>query len=170
MHTLWTSSRCSIKPLAFSRSLKIIVTITLYISKKRIHISVKHLRWSILWKKYKIPKTNIFRRSASRTLSDAQNGGFYNFFAKHYILDVWQAFSGAAHGWGGGAQICHTYPAIMKLGTVIPCLRIIQKIYESRDTPLDFCWHQYFFNENQQILEYQKIQKDCVLIHNFLFF
>ena len=29
--------------------------------------------------------------------------------------------------------ICHTYPAMMKLGTVIPYLKKIQKIYESRD-------------------------------------
>ena len=56
---------------------------------------------------------------------------------------------GAAHGWGGGSgrgggkdplsKICHTYPPMMKLGTVIPCLKKIQKIYESCDTPPDFC-------------------------------
>ena len=32
-------------------------------------------------------------------------------------------------------KICHTYPIIMKLDTVIPDLKAIQKIYESRDTP-----------------------------------
>ena len=32
------------------------------------------------------------------------------------------------------------------------------KIYESRDTPPDFCWHQHFFTGNQQILLYQEIQ------------
>ena len=36
-------------------------------------------------------------------------------------------------------KICHTYPTIMKLGTVIPYLKKIQKIYESRDTHPDFC-------------------------------
>ena len=53
---------------------------------------------------------------------------------------------GAAHGWGGGGpkrppppKICHTYPTVMKLGTVIPYPKKIQKIYESRDTPLEFC-------------------------------
>ena len=54
---------------------------------------------------------------------------------------------GAGHGWrgGGGAKssplpkICHTYPTMMKLGTVIPYLKKIQKIYESSDTPPDFC-------------------------------
>ena len=55
-------------------------------------------------------------------------------------------FFGAAHecGVGGGAKspilhkICHAYPAIMKLGTVIPYLKKVQKIYEPRDTPLEF--------------------------------
>ena len=47
---------------------------------------------------------------------------------------------GAAHGWGGAQKpplpkICHTYPTIMKRGTVTPYLKKIQKIYESRDTP-----------------------------------
>ena len=32
-----------------------------------------------------------------------------------------------------------TYPTMMKLGTVIPYPKKIQKIYESRDTPLEFC-------------------------------
>ena len=56
---------------------------------------------------------------------------------------------GTAHGWGVGKEsslpkICHTYPTMMKLGTVIPYLKKIQKIYESRDTPPDFGWHQHF--------------------------
>ena len=51
---------------------------------------------------------------------------------------------GAAHGFGGKKapplyKMCHTYPTKMKLGTVIPYLKKIQKIYESRDTPLEFC-------------------------------
>ena len=31
-----------------------------------------------------------------------------------------------------------TYPAMMKLGTVIAYLKNIQKLYKSRDTPLEF--------------------------------
>ena len=51
---------------------------------------------------------------------------------------------GAAHGWEWVSKrprpkICHTYPTMMKLGTVIPYPKKIQKIYESRDTPLEFC-------------------------------
>ena len=49
---------------------------------------------------------------------------------------------------GGGKKapplpkICHTYPTMMKLGTVIFYLKKIQKVYESCGTPPDFCWHQ----------------------------
>ena len=45
-------------------------------------------------------------------------------------------------GWGPKrpalSRICHTYATTMKLGTVIPHLKKIQKIYESRDTPFKF--------------------------------
>ena len=54
-------------------------------------------------------------------------------------------FFGAAHGWGLGPRraplpkICHTFPTVMKRGTVIPYPKKIEKMYESRDTPLEFC-------------------------------
>ena len=55
-------------------------------------------------------------------------------------------FFGDAHGCGRGVpkrphllKTCHTYPTMMKLGTVTSYLKKIQKIYESRDTPLEFC-------------------------------
>ena len=50
---------------------------------------------------------------------------------------------GAGGGRGGKkvslSKICHTYPALMKLGTVIPYLKKIQKRHKSRDIPLHFC-------------------------------
>ena len=58
---------------------------------------------------------------------------------------------GAAHGCvgrGGGKgaakkaslpKICYTYPTMMKLGRVLPYLKKIQNIYESRDTHPVFC-------------------------------
>ena len=52
--------------------------------------------------------------------------------------------------------ICHTHPTLMKLSTVIPYLKKIQKIHKSHDTPLDS--YQHFFTENQQFLVYQEIQ------------
>ena len=36
-------------------------------------------------------------------------------------------------------KICHRYPIMMKLNPVILYPKKIQKIYESRDTPLEFC-------------------------------
>ena len=73
------------------------------------------------------------------------------------------AFFGTTHGCGEQKspplrKICYTYPAMMKLGTLIPQLKKVQKIHKSRDTSLKFCWHQYFFTGNQQILLYQEIQ------------
>ena len=51
----------------------------------------------------------------------------------------------AAHGWppkkaqkGPLPKICHTYPTMMKLGTILPYIKEIHKIYKSRDTPLEF--------------------------------
>ena len=42
--------------------------------------------------------------------------------------------------------------------TVIPDLKKIQKLYKSRDTSFEFCWHQHFFTRNQQILLHQELQ------------
>ena len=50
-----------------------------------------------------------------------------------------------AHGCGRAKKICdlpkicHTYPTMMKLGTVIAYPKKIHEIYKSRDTPPDFC-------------------------------
>ena len=56
-----------------------------------------------------------------------------------------QEFSGLLTDGGGGGckksplpKICHTYPKMMKLATVIPYLKKIQKIYESQAQPLSF--------------------------------
>ena len=69
---------------------------------------------------------------------------------------------GDAHGWrcqkGPLPKICDTYPTMMKLDTVIPYLKKIQKIYKLRDTTLGFCWYQHFCIGNQQFLLYQEIQ------------
>ena len=52
-------------------------------------------------------------------------------------------------GWGTDGRvknsslpkIYHTYPAMIKLGTVIPYLRKFQKIYEPRDTLVEYSLH-----------------------------
>ena len=52
-------------------------------------------------------------------------------------------FFGATYGWGAKRgpfpKICHTYPTMIKLGKVIPHLKKIQKMYESRLTAREFC-------------------------------
>ena len=48
-------------------------------------------------------------------------------------------FGAATDAVTGLPKICHTYPAMIKLDTVIPNLKKIQKIYESRDTQPEFC-------------------------------
>ena len=35
-------------------------------------------------------------------------------------------------------KICNIYPTMIKLGTVVPYLKKIQKIHKSLDTPLEF--------------------------------
>ena len=50
-----------------------------------------------------------------------------------------ESLSGLLTDGRGLPKICHTYPTMMKLGTVIPYLKKIQKIYQSRDTPPEFC-------------------------------
>ena len=69
-------------------------------------------------------------------------------------------------------KIFPTYPARMEPGTVIPQLKKIQKVYESCDTLLEFCCHQYFFTKNHQILLYQEIRKQTAfwyIISNSVF-
>ena len=53
-------------------------------------------------------------------------------------------FFEVAHGWGQGGKkdpfpkICHTYPRMMKLGTVIPYPKKIKKNMNDV-TPREFC-------------------------------
>ena len=97
-----------------------------------------------------------------------------NFF--HPLNPIQDGLFRSCSRMGGGAKwppfpkICHTYPTMMKLGTVISYPKKIQQIYESRDTPLEFCWHQHFFTRNHQILLSRNTDMDCILIHNFYLF
>ena len=63
---------------------------------------------------------------------------------------------GAAH-WQKGPfpKICHPYPTIMKLGTVIPYLKKYMNHVTHTLTSADIS---ICFNGNQQILLYQQIQ------------
>ena len=81
-----------------------------------------------------------------------------NIFSINHILDG--SFGAAPESWCKNThlhKICHIYPTMIKLSTVIPYLTKIQSIYKLRDTPIKFCWYQYFFTKNQQLLLYQEI-------------
>ena len=79
----------------------------------------------------------------------------------------------AAYGWWGAKRpplpkICHTHPTMIKLGTVIPCLKKIQKIYESRDTPSEFCISALFHRKSANFVISRNTDIECILLHNFL--
>ena len=61
-----------------------------------------------------------------------------------------EAAHGLMGGGGGGGQKRAPPQKMMTLGTVIPYPKKIQTICKSRDTPLEFWWHQHFFTENQE--------------------
>ena len=72
----------------------------------------------------------------------------YGYLLILFRMDIF----GTAHGWGGRKKApflktCDTYPAMMKLGTLMPYLEKIQKICKSRDATPEFCWHQHFFHQ-----------------------
>ena len=77
-------------------------------------------------------------------------------------------FFWVAHGWGGEKRpplpkIGHTYSTTIKLETFIPYLKKIQKIYESGDTPLEFCYPiSYWKSGNFAISRNTDI--DCILM------
>ena len=77
----------------------------------------------------------------------------HTFWAKKPLLTLFRmTLSGAAHGWGRAkrlpiSKISHTYPIFIKLATVIPYLKKIQKPHKSRDKSLYICWYQHFSPE-----------------------
>ena len=88
-----------------------------------------------------------------------------------FIILFRMSLFGAATDGGGTKiplpKICHIYPTMMKLGTVIPYLKNIQKIYKSCETPLKSCWHLHFFTGNWHFLLYQEIQMSIAFWYIF---
>ena len=95
--------------------------------------------------KFSIDLKNMKQSFMSRHIFGTIKEQIFNFIQDGY-------FRGGS--WIGGPKrptlpkICHTYPTMMKLDTVITYLQKIQKKYESRDTTPEFCWHQHFFTGN----------------------
>ena len=67
------------------------------------------------------------------------------FLIAFFVIAIQMGFWGAAHKCvcGGRGQkspfpkICHTYPTMMKLGTVIPFHRKLANFVKSRNTDID---------------------------------
>ena len=92
-------------------------------------------------------------------------------FSEFFVLTLFGiGFFGAAHGWGEERgkktlllNICHTYPAMMKLGTVIPYLKEIKKMYESRNTSLELT-SGFFYRKSQYFTIPKNTDIDWILI------
>ena len=80
-------------------------------------------------------------------------------------IGIFEAAQGGVEQKGSLPKICHTYLTVMKLGTVIPYLKKTQKIYESRDTPLDLCWNQLFYCKIANFVISENTDIDCILVH-----
>ena len=62
------------------------------------------------------------------------------------------------------------YLTMMKLDTVVPYLKKINKIFKSRDIPHELCLHQHFspgISNFCYIKKYLYIERDYILIHSF---
>ena len=74
-------------------------------------------------------------------ISGKSSKQYYFKFPDKYFFRM--GLFGVAHGSGCKNahlhKICHTYPTMMKLSTVISYLTKIQNIYKSLDTPIKFC-------------------------------
>ena len=71
------------------------------------------------------------------------------------------SFFGAAQGWVG---LCYTYPTMMKLGTIIPYLKKIQKLYELRDTSMECFFSISGFIKNFTKTFYKSFRKTCMIL------
>ena len=74
-------------------------------------------------------------------------------------------FRGCSRIWGGrqkGPPSLKSVTNILQWWTVIPYLKKIPKIYESRDTPLEFCWHSNF---SPKISKFCYIKKCMCRLH-----
>ena len=95
-------------------------------------------------------KVNVLFSYSDSVSRPQQSKVSFHIVITHQPYSGW-AFSGLLMDRGKRPlyEICQTYPAMMKLDTVIPYLLQIQKLSESHETLLEFCWHQRFFNKIQ---------------------
>ena len=103
------------------------------------------------------------------------------FFSKFFTLLFYSltlfrmGFFGAAHEWGGGQKGPPSLKSVANIlqwwnNKVIPYLKKIQKIYESRDTPWVLLTSAFFHRKSASFAISRNTDIDCILIHNFQFF
>ena len=64
-------------------------------------------------------------------------------------------------------KICHTYPTMMKLGTVVPYLKKIKKYMNHVTYPLSSADISIFYRKSPYLAISKNTVIDCILIHNF---
>ena len=80
---------------------------------------------------------------------------------------------GTTHGWWGSKTLpdCPTYPTMMKLSTVIPYLKKIQKKNKSRGTHPEFLYPDVSSFAKSAISVTSVISRntvtDCIFVNNF---
>ena len=75
-------------------------------------------------------------------------------------------FFRAAHGWAL-PKICHTYPTMMKLGSVIPYLKKIEKIWITWHTLWLRLTSAFFHQKSANVVISRITDMDCILVYNF---
>ena len=130
-----------------------------FLTNFRKQIDVKKIAWKLIQAKISKNKVSISRNKLKKKFNPIQDG----------------LFRGCSRMGKGPKKlpfpkIFHTYPKMMKLGTLLPYLKKISKMYKSNNTPLEFWWYQYCFIGSQQILLYQKMQIQTVFWYIILTF
>ena len=64
-------------------------------------------------------------------------------------------------------KICHTYPTMLKFGTVIPYLEKIQKYINHVTHPLSSADISIFLPDSENYAISRNTDRDCILMHNF---
>ena len=82
---------------------------------------------------------------------------------------------GAAHRWVGGPKRPPSLKSVTHILqwwnlAVVPSLKKIQKIYELRNTPTEFCWHQHFPSEISKFCYFKKYRYRLHFSIQFLIF
>ena len=67
-------------------------------------------------------------------------------------------------------KICHTYPTMMKPGTIIPYQKKIQKYMNHVTHPMSSADINIFHRKSANFAISRNTEIDCILIHNFYLF